>query len=206
MAKGRTEEPSQAAAGTPGTNATPAMPATGKKAGKKAARREARAKKGLRKHMRNLERQLTAATRLEARRLRKLEKARWRRQRIQAALDGAQTAVDPAKGGSPKARSAKAASGPGPGRGKRAKEKSEEKTSSTGDAEGDNGSAPGSGAAPGSSAAGAQAIDAYCLRERKHVQMVDPKAVVTARGGSALSGTCPSCGAALFKLVGRGAS
>jgi hypothetical protein len=47
------------------------------------------------------------------------------------------------------------------------------------------------------------AVEAYCRREKRRVQMLDPKPVVTANGGSALSGTCPSCGASLYKLVSR---
>jgi hypothetical protein len=48
-----------------------------------------------------------------------------------------------------------------------------------------------------------QAVEAYCRREKRRVQMVDPRPVVTANGRSALSGTCPSCGASLYKLVSR---
>ena len=58
-------------------------------------------------------------------------------------------------------------------------------------------------ATPAPATAGDQPVEAYCLREKKRVQMLDPKPVVTANGGAALSGTCPSCGAALYKLVSR---
>ncbi len=46
-----------------------------------------KAEKELRKHLKRLEGELAAASRAEARRLRKFEKARWRRQRIQAFVD-----------------------------------------------------------------------------------------------------------------------
>jgi hypothetical protein len=46
-----------------------------------------KAEKELRKHLKRLEGELAAASKAEARRLRKFEKARWRRQRIQAFVD-----------------------------------------------------------------------------------------------------------------------
>jgi hypothetical protein len=61
------------------------------------------AEKRLRKHLSRLRDELAAASKTESKRLRKLEKARWRRQRIQAfinevqsmsAVDGAPTRTD----------------------------------------------------------------------------------------------------------------
>jgi hypothetical protein len=46
-----------------------------------------KAEKELRKHLKRLEGVLAAASRAEAKRLRKFEKARWRRQRVQAFID-----------------------------------------------------------------------------------------------------------------------
>ena len=45
----------------------------------------------VRKHLRQIERQVADAAQAEARRVRRLEKARWRRQRLEAALDEART-------------------------------------------------------------------------------------------------------------------
>jgi hypothetical protein len=50
--------------------------------------------KRLRKHLKRLRGQLTAASKAEAKRLRKLEKARWRRQRIEAFLDEVQAIAE----------------------------------------------------------------------------------------------------------------
>ncbi len=36
---------------------------------------------------------------------------------------------------------------------------------------------------------------AYCMREKQMVSMLDPQAIVMRNGRAALSGTCPSCGA-----------
>ena len=44
---------------------------------------------------------------------------------------------------------------------------------------------------------------AYCIKERRRVQIGGPHAIVLANGRPAIAGTCPSCGS---KLVRIGAS
>jgi hypothetical protein len=197
----------------------------------------------VRKHLRQIERQVADAAQAEARRVRRLEKARWRRQRLEAALDEARTlfsakppkaakapkpATKPAAKAAPKAAkapkpavkpAAKAAVKPAakpaakpavkpatkPAAKSVVKPAAETKSAPTAPnatAKAATKSSP-SRAAAAPATAGGQPVEAYCLREKKRVQMVDPKPVVTANGGSALSGTCPSCGAALYKLVSR---
>jgi hypothetical protein len=197
----------------------------------------------VRKHLRQIERQLADAAQAEARRVRRLEKARWRRQRLEAVLDEARTlfsakppkaakapkpATKPAAKAAPKAAkapkpAAKAAVKPAvkpaakpaakpavkpatkPAAKSVVKPAAETKSAPTAPnatAKAATKSSP-SRAAAAPATAGGQPVEAYCLREKKRVQMVDPKPVVTANGGSALSGTCPSCGAALYKLVSR---
>ena len=226
----------------------------------------------VRKHLRQIERQVADAAQAEARRVRRLEKARWRRQRLEAALDEARTlfsakppkaakapkpATKPAAKAAPKAakapkpaaKAAEAATKPAeatkpavkpavkpaakaavkpaakaavkpaakpaakpavkPATKPAAKsvvtpaaETKSAPTAPNATAKAATKSSP-SRAAAAPATAGGQPVEAYCLREKKRVQMVDPKPVVTANGGSALSGTCPSCGAALYKLVSR---
>ena len=206
----------------------------------------------VRKHLRQIERQVADAAQAEARRVRRLEKARWRRQRLEAALDEARTlfsakppkaakapkpATKPAAKAAPKAakapkpaaKAAEAATKPAeatkpavkpaakpaakpavkpatkPAAKSVVKPAAETKSAPTAPnatAKAATKSSP-SRAAAAPATAGGQPVEAYCLREKKRVQMVDPKPVVTANGGSALSGTCPSCGAALYKLVSR---
>ena len=155
----------------------------------------------VRKHLRQIERQVADAAQAEARRVRRLEKARWRRQRLEAALDEARTLFS--------AKPPKAAKAPKPATKPAAKsvvkpaaETKSAPTAPNATAKAATKSSP-SRAAAAPATAGGQPVEAYCLREKKRVQMVDPKPVVTANGGSALSGTCPSCGAALYKLVSR---
>src|ERR1035437_503729 len=57
------------------------------------ARRTMAGRKGLRRRLRKLEGQLAAAAQQERRRLRKLERALWRPQRIEAAIDEIRTAT-----------------------------------------------------------------------------------------------------------------
>ena len=218
----------------------------------------------VRKHLRQIERQVADAAQAEARRVRRMEKARWRRQRLEAALDEARTlfsakppkaakapkpATKPAAKAAPKAakapkpaaKAAEAATKPAeatkpavkpavkpaakaavkpaakpaakpavkpatkPAAKSVVKPAAETKSAPTAPnatAKAATKSSP-SRAAAAPATAGGQPVEAYCLREKKRVQMVDPKPVVTANGGSALSGTCPSCGAALYKLVSR---
>ncbi len=160
MTKGRKGKPGKSKPEVPVAKAT--------------AKAAAKADRGLRKHLKRLQRQLADAARTEARRVRKLERARWRRQRLESEVDDARTAstVGPDEAAS--------------------KSKSKPKA------------APAPKAAPVDPATSkGQAVEAYCRREKRRVQMVDPRPVVTANGRSALSGTCPSCGASLHKLVSR---
>jgi hypothetical protein len=170
MAKGRKGKSGKSQPEAPGA----APERDGAPLDKAAAKAAARADRGLRKHLKRLQRRLVDAARTEAKRVRKLERARWRRQRLEAAVDEARTAssVGPSEA-APKAKAEAA-----PRAAADAKPKAEPKPKM-------------------------EALEAYCLREKRRVQMVDPKPVVTANGGSALSGTCPSCGASLYKLVGR---
>ena len=149
----------------------------------------AKANRGLRKHLKQLEGQLADAAKTEAKRIRRLERARWRRQNLESEVDEAKTAST--VGPSEAAPKAKAAAAP----------KAEPKPKAAPKAKAE----PKPKAEPKREAGHveAAAVEAYCLREKRRVQMVDPRPVVTAKGGSALSGTCPSCGASLYKLVSR---
>lgn len=44
------------------------------------------------------------------------------------------------------------------------------------------------------------AVTAYCVKERKKVDMKDPKQVTMKNGRPAVQGICPSCGNKLFKI------
>ena len=47
-------------------------------------------------------------------------------------------------------------------------------------------------------------VKAYCLKEKKHVDVKDPKFVLNARGSPMVRGTCTSCGgkiAGMIKMV-----
>jgi hypothetical protein len=189
----------------------------------------------LRKQLRRLERQLADATKAEARRVRRLEKARWLRQRLEAVLDEvrANSPAAPAKAAKPAARfEARLEARTEATEAAKLEAKTARRARPKGDApataeRSTEAAAPAMPAAPAAPAPTAKAparakarvapskldaaaatpaqatVEAYCLREKKRVQMVDPKPVVTANGGAALSGTCPSCGAALYKLVSR---
>lgn len=164
MAKGRKGKSGKSKPEAPG-----AVPARDGAPLEKAA---AKADRGLRKHLKRLQRRLADAARTEAKRVRKLERARWRRQRLESEVDDARAASS--VGPDEAAPKAKAKAAPAPK------------------------------AAPVDPATfKGQAVEAYCRREKRRVQMVDPRPVVTANGRSALSGTCPSCGASLYKLVSR---
>ncbi len=172
-----------------------------------------KADRKIRKQLRRVERQLADAARTEAKRLRRLEKARWRRQRLEATLDAVKTssspvpvkaakapkpATKPAPASRPKGKAVAAAAGPkAAADAKSAPAAPDSKAKTTAK------SSPPKAAAAAPATSGDQPVEAYCLREKKRVQMADPKPVVTANGGAALSGTCPSCGAALYKLVSR---
>ena len=195
MAKGRGRKSNEAKPKAPG-----AAPKVDRAALKKA---EAKADRGLRKHLKQLQRQLADAARTEAKRVRKLEKARWRRQRLEAAVDEVKTASSVAPGKpSPKTKASAEAKAPVAAETKVAAEPKPKVAPAPKPKAAVVAPKP-TTAAPPAVAVGGQVIEAYCLREKKRVQMKDPKPVVTANGGSAVSGTCPSCGAALYKLVSR---
>lgn len=212
MAKGRVRKPSQPepeASGATSDPASKAPAAVGKGLRKKDARKAARAEKGLRKHLKRLESQVLDATKAEAKRLRKLEKARWRRQLLEAFLDEARIEAGDRAPSSTKNASVAGSSPAAVEQTQPAKAKATAKPKRPLKAHASANLAAAKKPAPAAeaqaSSADAKPVEAYCLREKKRVQMLDPKPVVTKSGGSALSGTCPSCGAALYKLVGRAA-
>ena len=44
-------------------------------------------------------------------------------------------------------------------------------------------------------------VEGYCLKEKKKVQVNDPKYEVNARGQPVLKGTCSSCGGKIYKII-----
>ena len=56
---------------------------------------------------------------------------------------------------------------------------------------------PAAAAAP---AAQGATVEGYCVKERKKVQIAEPKAVKTKNGRDAVRGKCPDCGAAIFRM------
>lgn len=40
----------------------------------------------------------------------------------------------------------------------------------------------------------------YCVKERKKIEIKDPKQVTLKNGRPAVSGTCPDCGTKVFKI------
>jgi len=44
---------------------------------------------------------------------------------------------------------------------------------------------------------------AYCVKERKKVEMQNPKEVTMKNGRAALQGVCPDCGTKLFKIKAK---
>jgi hypothetical protein len=187
MAKGRKGRSGQAEPEAPN--------AAAQKSGGPLEKAAAKADRGLRKHLKRLERRLADAARTEARRIRKLERARWRRQRLEAAVDEAKTAssVKPSQAApkpkAPAAPKAKATAAP------KAKATAARKAAAP--------KAPATKTAIAPATSKGRAVEAYCRREKRRVQMLDPKTVATPKGGSALSGTCPSCGGSLYRLVSR---
>ena len=197
MVKGRVRKPVKAKTQTsPATDdpasATPAV--VGKGRTKKDVRKAARAKKGMRKHLKRLEQPVLVAARAEAKRLRKLEKARWRRQLLEAFLDEARVATAGHAASPSKATPAEQAAKTG------ARGTKPARTRAAAAAE-----TPAVSADAHTTGNEPKPIQAYCMREKKLVPMLDPKPIVRANGRAALSGTCPSCGSALNKQVRRAA-
>lgn len=44
-------------------------------------------------------------------------------------------------------------------------------------------------------------VEGYCLKEKKKVQVNDPKYEVNARGQPVIKGTCSSCGGKIYKII-----
>jgi hypothetical protein len=42
--------------------------------------------------------------------------------------------------------------------------------------------------------------EGYCVKERKKVEIKDPKQVTMKNGRPAIQGTCPDCGTKIFKI------
>jgi uncharacterized protein DUF5679 len=53
----------------------------------------------------------------------------------------------------------------------------------------------------GSAAAPAAAIEAYCLKDRAKVVMVDPQPTTMRTGQAAMAGRCPMCGGKVMRAV-----
>jgi Domain of unknown function (DUF5679) len=47
----------------------------------------------------------------------------------------------------------------------------------------------------------ADAVEGYCMKERKHVQIKDPQHTTAKNGREAVRGTCPDCGSTIFRFV-----
>lgn len=60
--------------------------------------------------------------------------------------------------------------------------------------------APASSTAAGPIAAG-EAVEGYCVRERKKVPIEGAQPTVTKNGRQAVKGSCPDCGATIFRFV-----
>jgi hypothetical protein len=43
-------------------------------------------------------------------------------------------------------------------------------------------------------------MEAYCLKERKKVEMKDPRQITMKNGKPATQGVCPNCGTKIFKI------
>lgn len=48
--------------------------------------------------------------------------------------------------------------------------------------------------------AGGGSVTGYCVRDKKKVEIQDPKAEETKNGRPAIRGTCPECGGSIFRL------
>jgi hypothetical protein len=47
---------------------------------------------------------------------------------------------------------------------------------------------------------GPQMPEGYCVKERKKVEIQDPKQVTMKNGRPAIQGVCPDCGTKIFKI------
>jgi len=46
-------------------------------------------------------------------------------------------------------------------------------------------------------------MEARCMKEKKNVDIKDPKEVIMKNGMKAMSGVCPHCGTKVFRIVGK---
>jgi len=46
-------------------------------------------------------------------------------------------------------------------------------------------------------------MEARCMKEKKNVEIKDPKEVIMKNGMKAMSGVCPHCGTKVFRIVGK---
>jgi hypothetical protein len=54
---------------------------------------------------------------------------------------------------------------------------------------------------PDQAPAASETIVGYCVKERKKVAIKDPERTVSKDGRQAVRGTCPDCGAKIFRFV-----
>ncbi|HEX9989042.1 MAG TPA: DUF5679 domain-containing protein [Chloroflexia bacterium] len=47
-------------------------------------------------------------------------------------------------------------------------------------------------------------VQAYCVKDRKMVDMKDPQQITLKNGRSAMQGTCPECGTKVTRIGGGG--
>jgi uncharacterized protein DUF5679 len=47
----------------------------------------------------------------------------------------------------------------------------------------------------------AEAVEGYCVKERKKVRIKDPQPTMTKSGRQAVKGSCPDCGSKIFRFV-----
>ena len=47
-------------------------------------------------------------------------------------------------------------------------------------------------------------VQAYCVKDRKMVDMKDPQQITLKNGRSAMQGTCPDCGTKVTRIGGGG--
>lgn len=47
-------------------------------------------------------------------------------------------------------------------------------------------------------------VQGYCVKDRKMVEMKDPKQITLKNGRPAVQGTCPECGTKVTKIGGGG--
>jgi hypothetical protein len=54
---------------------------------------------------------------------------------------------------------------------------------------------------PPAAPAPSDGVEGYCVKERKKVQIANAEETVTKNGRNAVRGTCPDCGAKIFRFV-----